>query len=58
MITKNEIMEYLHCSKATAYKILKELKQELEKQGYKTIKGLVPEWFFKERYGIERRENK
>ena len=56
MITKDEVMKYLGCSKSTAYKILKELKQEFEKLGYRTIKGAIPEWYFKERYGIERRE--
>lgn len=55
MITRVEIMKYLGCSKATAYKILKELKEEFEKLGYRTIKGAIPEWYFKERYGIERR---
>ena len=48
-----EIREELGISKTYAYKIIKELNEELEKMGYKTLAGRVSRKFFNEKfYGI------
>lgn len=48
-----EIQEKLGISKTYAYKIIKELNEELEKMGYKTLAGRVSRKFFNEKfYGI------
>lgn len=48
-----EIQEELEISKTYAYKIIKELNEELEKMGYKTLAGRVSRKFFNEKfYGI------
>lgn len=48
-----EIQEELGISKTYAYKIIKELNEELEKMGYKTLAGRVSRKFFNEKfYGI------
>lgn len=48
-----EIQKELGISKTYAYKIIKELNEELEKLGYKTLAGRVSRKFFNEKfYGI------
>lgn len=48
-----EIQEELGISKTYDYKIIKELNEELEKMGYKTLAGRVSRKFFNEKfYGI------
>lgn len=48
-----KIQEELGISKTYAYKIIKELNEELEKMGYKTLAGRVSRKFFNEKfYGI------
>ena len=48
-----EIQEELGISKTYAYNIIKELNEELEKMGYKTLAGRVSRKFFNEKfYGI------
>lgn len=48
-----EIQEELGISKTYAYEIIKELNEELEKMGYKTLAGRVSRKFFNEKfYGI------
>lgn len=48
-----EIQKELGISKTYAYKIIKELNEELEKMGYKTLAGRVSRKFFNEKfYGI------
>lgn len=45
-----DIMEILDISQASAYKVIKELNQELNKNGYYTIRGKVSKDFFEEKY--------
>ena len=45
-----DIMEILDISQASAYKEIKELNQELNKMGYRTIRGKVSKDFFEDRY--------
>lgn len=70
MMTATDVAAELEISRSTAYKIVKEMNDELAKQGYITIAGKVPRAFFakkctdsrhKERgnqYGIQRKRHK
>ncbi len=44
-----DVMEILDCSESFAYKKMKEVNEELKKQGYITIAGKVPKKRFDER---------
>lgn len=51
--TANEVMEMLGVSRAKAYKIVKELNRELEKQGYIVTAGKIPKKYLAEKcYGM------
>lgn len=51
--TANEVMEMLGVSRAKAYKIVKELNEELEAKGYIVTAGKVPKKFLAEKcYGM------
>ena len=45
-----EIMESLACSRAMAYKIIRELNSELKAKGYIIIQGKISRKYFNERY--------
>lgn len=45
-------MKILDVKETKAYKIIKELNQELEKKGYITVAGRVPRKYFFERCGV------
>lgn len=49
-ITASELADYLGISKGLAYKIIKELNQELSKKGYIVIAGKCPRRFVEEKY--------
>lgn len=52
-MTADDIVEVTGMSIAYAYKLIKQLNEELEKKGYITIKGRVSPDYFEERlYGI------
>lgn len=54
-MTADDIVEVTGMSIAYAYKLIKQLNEELEKKGYITIKGRVSRDYFEERlYGIRR----
>lgn len=54
-IKAERIAEELGVSKPYAYKIVREMNKELEKQGYITIAGRVSRKYFEERfYGINK----
>ena len=48
--TANEVMEMLVISRGHAYKIVKQLNQELAKKGFIVIAGRVPKKYFAEHY--------
>lgn len=49
-----EVKSILNISKSAAYKIIKELNEELKKKGYLTIRGRVSREYFTEKfYGYE-----
>lgn len=45
-----EISESLDCSRAMAYKIIRELNSELKAKGYIIIQGKISRKYFNERY--------
>ena len=51
-IKVQEVMKILDVKETKAYKIIKELNQELEKKGYITVAGRVPRKYFFERCGV------
>lgn len=48
--TANEIMDMLGISRGHAYKIVKQLNQELASKGFIVIAGKVPKKYFAEHY--------
>jgi len=56
-IKVDEITKALQISKPYAYKLMREMNMELEKQGYMTISGRVSRQFFEEKfYGLKTKE--
>lgn len=52
--TANDIQEILDISRAKAYRIIKELNQELRSKGYIVMAGKIPKKYFAEKYyGME-----
>lgn len=56
LINAQEVAEVMECSEAHAYKVIRSLNKELEKQGFITRSGRVPRKYFYERIGIEETE--
>jgi fructose-1-phosphate kinase PfkB-like protein len=48
--TAGEVQEMLGVSRGKAYKILKELNEQLETKGFIVIAGKIPKKFFNEHY--------
>lgn len=46
----DDIAEILSVSRPTAYRIIRQLNEELQKRGYRIVSGRVPRRFFEERY--------
>ena len=56
-IRADEVAEELDVSKSYAYKVIKQLNDELSAKGYITVAGRISRQYFNERvYGAERRE--
>lgn len=49
-ITASELAESLDISRAHAYKIIKKLNEQLEKEGYMTLTGKVSRRYFEEKF--------
>ena len=49
----DEVSELLNCGKSTAYKIMRQLNNELKEKGYMTISGNVNRAYLFERMGIK-----
>lgn len=56
MITATEIMKILRVSQAAAYRIIRQLNEILEKDGYLTVRGKTSKKLFKEKFYIEEME--
>ncbi len=52
LLDVREVMERLRVSQSGAYKIVRELNQELEKEGFLTIRGKVEERYLYERFRL------
>ena len=52
-IEVKEISKILCMSEAYAYKVIRELNEELKEKGFRVVRGKVPRVYFKERYGID-----
>ncbi|MGN0721729.1 MAG: LysR family transcriptional regulator [Anaerovoracaceae bacterium] len=56
-IRANEIVEVMGISQAKAYKLIRQLNEELREAGYITVSGRVSRRYFEERiYGFDRKE--
>lgn len=56
-IRVDEVAEELDVSKSYAYKVIKQLNDELSAKGYITVAGRISRQYFNERvYGAERRK--
>ncbi len=52
-VSASEMAEYLEISRAQAYKIIRKLNEQLEKEGYMTLTGKVSRRYFEEKfYGL------
>lgn len=47
---EQDIEKILNISRASAYRVIKELNAELQKQGYLTVAGRIPTKYFYQRY--------
>lgn len=56
-IMAEDIAEALSVSEGTAYAIIRELNEELEKKGFRTKRGRTVRAYFLERYGVEGANN-
>lgn len=57
-IKAQEIISVIPVSITTAYRIIRELNRELERQGYRVIRGKCPRRYFYERYHIQQEVSK
>lgn len=53
MLKVSEVMELLRVKQATAYKAIRDLNRELEKQGYYTLAGRIPKDYLCKRYNLK-----
>lgn len=49
-VTADEAAELLGVSRGYAYKVIRELNDELKKKGFRVISGKVPTKFFQEKF--------
>ena len=52
LITVKEVKDILRVAESTAYAIIKNLNEELEAQGYLTLRGKVEKQYLMQRYGL------
>ena len=53
LLRATEVQEILQICNSSAYNVIKELNQELEEKGFRTVRGKVNKSYLYERYGIE-----
>lgn len=53
LLNAKQVAETLNCAKSTAYKIIRQLNEELEKNGYITISGRLSKDYLCERLNIK-----
>lgn len=54
--TKDDICGILGIADSKAYKIIRQLNDELESKGYITVRGRVPAEYFQKRFNINKRK--
>lgn len=52
MLKAEDVQKRLDVGRNSAYVVIARLNSELEKQGYMTVKGRVPERYFLERFNL------
>lgn len=50
MMGAEQVAEKLGCSKAHAYKVIRELNEELKRNGYVVVAGKVPRAFWEKKF--------
>lgn len=50
MMTAEDVGKYLKISKGKAYKVIKDLNEELDKKGFYTITGRIAKEYIEERF--------
>lgn len=58
MYTVLDVARLLNVSQSMAYKLLREMNDELSKKGYLTVRGKIPAKYFHERYYMVDSEDK
>lgn len=54
--TVNDVIEILGVSRSKAYKVIKEMNDQLAEEGYLTVAGKVPRNYFEEQWYGSREE--
>ena len=47
-----DISQMLGCSKSTAYRVMRQLRKELDEQGLLTLPGIIPRHYLLKRMGV------
>lgn len=50
LVNKEEVQDILRCSQSVAYRVIRDLNEELNKKGYYTISGKVSLRYLNERF--------
>lgn len=50
LLTASEVADILECSENMAYKVIRDLNEELKSQGYYTLRGKVSRKYLNERF--------
>ena len=57
-LTVNDVIEILGVSRSQAYKVIRNMNNDLAAKGYLTVAGTVPKKYFEEQwYGLEEGRN-
>lgn len=56
LLNFQQVMKILNVNKSKAYKCMRELNAELQKDGYLTISGRVPAEYLADRYKLDEEE--
>ncbi len=57
LLTATDVAEILGMSKPYCYKVIAKMNEQLEKEGYMTIRGKISKTYFEEKYyGLQTKE--
>lgn len=54
MMNANDVADWLQCSKGHAYKVIRELNEELKRMGYVVVAGKIPRAFWEKKFYNQR----